>query len=292
MSFWTQLLDVPHELGFVEAGGVRTRVLRGGEGETVIMLHGISGHLEAFIPTFGLHAEHFDVHAIDMLGHGYTGRPEGNYTVARLADHVIAYLDAIGVERAHVVGISQGGWTAGYLAAEHPDRVKRITMIAAPGNPGMGTEVVRDLVVGSTTQAVLSEDREDTLQRLTGLVYDASTVGDEMIDVRFGIYHTSEFRRALPQILSTAEPEFYQRDMLSIERLQSIKAEVLLVWSEQDAYQDLMGGVYFDENLPHSKLVVLDRTGHWPPYERPADFARINTAFLSEGLDAVEAGIQ
>ncbi|NED55325.1 alpha/beta fold hydrolase, partial [Micromonospora aurantiaca] len=92
----------------------------------VVFLHGTSGHLEAFVRNIPAHAERYACHAVDMLGHGYTDGVDEPYRIPRYVDHVLAYLDACGIDRAHFVGESLGGWVAGRLAADHPDRVGRL----------------------------------------------------------------------------------------------------------------------------------------------------------------------
>src|SRR5690625_3947746 len=101
MTFWTQLFETDYRHGFIDAGGVRTRYLRAGAGEPVIMLHGTSGHLEAFVRNIPELSKHFDCHAVDMLGHGLTEGIDADYRIPRYVEHILNYLDAQGIERAH-----------------------------------------------------------------------------------------------------------------------------------------------------------------------------------------------
>jgi 2-hydroxy-6-oxonona-2,4-dienedioate hydrolase len=266
-TFWEDLMDIPYEMRFTDAGGVRTRSLVAGEGIPVMMLHGLSGHLETFVPSVAAHAQHFEVHAIDMLGHGYTAKPDdGPFTVKRLAAHVIAYLDAVGIEQAHLVGLSIGGFTTGYLLSEYPERFLRATMICSVGNPNMDIAVLGPMIQQSTKVAVMSDDREETRARLRQVVTDQSAMTEELVDIRYRIYHEPAFREA---------------------RLARIQAEVLLLWADDDPGPP---GTYFREAIPRSKLVEWSTTGHWPPFERPADFAALNIPYLLKGLDSVTEG--
>jgi Predicted hydrolases or acyltransferases (alpha/beta hydrolase superfamily) len=77
--------------------------------------------------------EHFWVVAIDMLGHGWTDKPEINYQVKDYADHVLAVLKALGRERAHITGESLGGWVATYLAVHRPEVVDHLVLNTAGG---------------------------------------------------------------------------------------------------------------------------------------------------------------
>src|SRR5207248_2465279 len=120
---------VAFSLDSVDAAGVSTRSLRAGEGEDVVFLHGTSGHLEAFSRNVVPHVRAgFRCHAIDMLGHGYTGKPDYLYEIPRYVEHLVAYLDACGIGAAHLVGESLGGWVAGWLASEQPDRVRSLQL--------------------------------------------------------------------------------------------------------------------------------------------------------------------
>ncbi len=111
-TIWTELSGLDFTVTTVDAGGVPTRSLQAGDGpETVVFLHGTSGHLEAFMRNIRAHAEKYTVHAIDMLGHGYTGKPDYPYEIGRYRDHLLAYFDATGIDKAHIGGESLGGWS-------------------------------------------------------------------------------------------------------------------------------------------------------------------------------------
>ncbi|WLH14809.1 alpha/beta hydrolase [Pseudomonas hefeiensis] len=290
MSFWTDLLGLEFEVKYVDVKGIKTRAMKAGCGEPVIFLHGISGHLEAFISSVPGHSGDFECHLIDMLGCGYTDKPQGKYTVERLARHVLDYMDVMGLEKANLCGISLGGWVVGWIAAKYPERVKRVTMVLAAGTPAMATSEIAEMIRQSTTAAVTNLDIEDTRKRLLKVIYDPKQVTQELVEVRYTIYHHPEFQAALDNILAPTEPELYRQAMLSEKLLADVQAEVLLVWSDKDAYTDLTGAQHFVNNIPKHKLVTFENTGHWPPYERSADFACLNVGFLKGGLTTVRAG--
>src|ERR1700722_15306676 len=126
VSIWADLLGVDLQQRFVDAGGVRTRVLEAGDGPALVMIHGTGGHLEAYARNVRVLSEHFRVVLYDMIGHGYTDKPDRPYTIDVMSDHLVATLDALGIERAHLSGESIGGWVAARSAAHHPDRVGRL----------------------------------------------------------------------------------------------------------------------------------------------------------------------
>jgi 2-hydroxy-6-oxonona-2,4-dienedioate hydrolase len=195
------------------------------------MLHGTSGHLEAFLRNVAPHAEHYAVHAIDMLGHGWTGKPDHPYEIPRYVEHLLAYLDAVGAPRAHLVGESLGGWVAAWLASEHPDRVASLQLLASGGTKA--DPVIMDRIKGSTTRAVTTDDRAFTRARLELLMHDPADVSEELVDVRHAIYHAPDFVRNLPNLLCLQEMEVRQRNLLRADRLARISAPTLVVWGRR-----------------------------------------------------------
>ena len=133
VSIWADLLGVDLRQHFVDAGGIRTRVLEAGNGPALVMIHGTGGHLEAYARNVRALSAHYRVVLYDMVGHGYSDKPDRPYTIDVLSDHLVAVLDALGIERAHLSGESIGGWVAAWTAAHHPDRVGRL-VLNTPGN--------------------------------------------------------------------------------------------------------------------------------------------------------------
>ena len=287
MSFWSALAHVDHCLVTVDAGGVPTRALQAGRGEPVVMLHGTSGHLEAFLRNVAPHAEHYAVHAIDMLGHGWTGKPDHPYEIPRYVEHLLAYLDAVGAPRAHLVGESLGGWVAAWLASEHPDRVASLQLLASGGTKA--DPVIMDRIKGSTTRAVTTDDRAFTRARLELLMHDPADVSEELVDVRHAIYHAPDFVRNLPNLLCLQEMEVRHRNLLRADRMARISAPTLVVWGRQNPFGDVPEAQALHEAIAGSRLVLLDDCGHWPQHEQAATYNPLSLAFLAAAAVPVGA---
>jgi 2-hydroxy-6-oxonona-2,4-dienedioate hydrolase len=279
MSFWTDLTGTAFEVSFAPVNGGRTRVLRAGEGEAVVMLHGTSGHLEAFVRNVPAFSEHFEVHALDMLGHGYTDNNGGDLRIPRYVQHVLDYLDSRGIERAHFVGESLGGWVAGRLAADHPDRVGRLVLVA-PGGTVANPEVM-DRIRTSTKAAVTSDDRDLTRRRLELLMHDAVNVSDELVDVRHAIYHRPEFVAGIDELLCLQKLENRVEDLLTAEQMGRITAPTLIVWGAQNPFGDVPEAHRMQESIPGSTLEIYPECGHWPQHEHAARFNDLALKFLS-----------
>ncbi|MEW2704656.1 alpha/beta fold hydrolase [Streptomyces koyangensis] len=278
MTIWTDLSGTGFELSYAPVNGTPTRVLRAGDGEAVVMLHGTSGHLEAFVRNVPALAENFALHALDMLGHGYTANPGGDLRIPRYVRHVLDYLDSRGIERAHFIGESLGGWVAGRLAADHPGRVGRLILVA-PGGTVANPEVM-DRIRTSTKAAVSSDDRNLTRRRLELLMHDAVNVSDELVDVRHAIYHRPEFVAGIDELLCLQKMENRSEDLLTPEQMARITAPTQIVWGAQNPFGDVPEAHRMQQSIPGAALEILPECGHWPQHEHADRFNKLALEFL------------
>lgn len=286
MSIWLDLTPVPFRLEYVDAGGVRTRALVAGDGPDVLFLHGTSGHLEAFTRNVVDFVDAgYRVHAIDMLGHGYTGKPDRLYEIDDYVQHVLDYLDAQGIERVHLVGESLGGWVGGFLGADHAERLLTLQLVA-PGGTKVNPQVMAR-IKDSTTEAVMGDDRELTRRRLDLLMADpAEAVSDELVDVRHRIYHQPEFQDNLPNILSFQEVERRERNLLRPEHMRRIDVPTLIVWGRDNPFGEVPEAEVLHGEIAGSELVLIDDCGHWPQHEKPEEYAAAALPFLGRHAEA------
>jgi len=275
MTIWTDLADVEFTLAHVDAGGLRTRALQAGRGEPVVMLHGTSGHLEAFVRNIAVLSEQVACHAIDMMGHGYTDSPGRPYRIPGYVAHVIGYLNALGIDRAHFIGESLGGWVAGRLAADHPERVLSLTLVAPGGT--VANPAVMDRIKTSTRKAVLSDDVDLTRQRLRLLMHDPHNATEELVAVRHAIYHRPEFVANVDNLLCLQEMENRREDLLTTDQMARIAAPSRIVWGAENPFGDVPEAAAMRAAIPGSTLTIYAECGHWPQHEH-AD--RFNKEFL------------
>jgi 2-hydroxy-6-oxonona-2,4-dienedioate hydrolase len=280
MSMWTDLLDVPYSINRIDAAGVPTRALQAGAGDDVIFLHGTSGHLEAFVRNIPAHAAHYRCHAIDMLGHGFTGKPDYPYEIPRYVEHLVNYMDACGIASAHLVGESLGGWVAAWLASEQPERVKSIQLLCSGGT--VANPKVMERIRTSTYDAVTQDDISLTRKRLELLMADpAKDVSDELVETRHRIYHAPDFVANIENLLCLQNMDVRQRNLLRADRLARIKAPALIIWGNENPFGDVPEAKELHEMLPGSRLEIFGHTGHWPQHEQAATYDPISLAFLA-----------
>ncbi|CAN5756633.1 alpha/beta fold hydrolase [soil metagenome] len=283
MTAWLDLLPVPYTVERVDAAGIGTRALQAGDGPDVVFLHGTSGHLEAFTRNVVAHVQAgFRVHAIDMLGHGYTDKPAYPYEIPRYVEHLDAYLAACGIERVNFAGESLGGWVAGWFASDQPERVISLQLIAAGGTKA--NPEVMDRIRTSTKKAVMTDDVELTRARLQLLMHHhEGNVTDELVEVRHRIYHQPEFVANVDNLLCLQDMETRQRNLLRKDRLARIAAvPTLIIWGRENPFGDVPEARLMHEHIPGSRLELYPECGHWPQYERVDLYNPMSIAFLQE----------
>ena len=283
MTIWTDLAGTPFCVERVDAGGIATRALVAGSGPDVLFLHGTSGHLEAFTRNITAHVDAgFRCHAIDLLGHGDTDKPDDDYEIPRYVDHVLAYLDARGIESVHLAGESLGGWVSAWLTSEHPARVRSLQLIAAGGTKA--NPAVMERIRTSTVRAVEADDRALTRQRLELLMHHIEgNVTDELVEVRHRIYHTPEFRSHLDHLLCLQDMEIRERNLLRPDRLGKLAGTpTLIIWGHENPFGDVPEAKEMHAAIPGSRLELYPECGHWPQYEHPDRYNPMSIDFLRD----------
>jgi 2-hydroxy-6-oxonona-2,4-dienedioate hydrolase len=281
-SVWSDLNQVEFSQGFIDAGGYRTRYLHAGDSSKppLLMLHGITGHAEAYVRNLAAHAEHFSVWAIDFIGHGYSAKPEHPLEIKHYVDHVFKFMDAIGVEKAYFSGESLGGWVTARIAADYPEKVERIVLNTMGGT--MANPVVMERLLTLSTEAANDPSWERVKARLEWLMADPAMVTDDLIKTRQMIFQQPEWKMACEMNMALQNPEIRKRNMLSDDDLRKIQAPAMVLWTTKDPSGPVDEGRRISELIPHGQLAVMENCGHWPQYEDTPTFNKLHLDFLLE----------
>jgi 2-hydroxy-6-oxonona-2,4-dienedioate hydrolase len=279
-SIWTALVDVEFEQRWIDVDGIRTRYARAGNAgrPVVLMLHGTAGSWENFSRNMGALSKHFDCYSIDMIGCGYSDKPDVPYETAVYAAHAKGFLDAIGVEQAHLVGCSLGGWVAARLAITYPDRVASLTMVSAAGYQSDLSNMSR--IKSQRTKAVDEPTWENIKPIFNNLIADEKNRIPDIIALRQGIYKKPDMARAMQNILCLQDPDTRAANVLNDEQWKSITVPALVIGSLEDKDTYLETARIVSKLMPNATYAEMPSVGHWPQFEDPETFNRLFTEFM------------
>lgn len=280
-SLWQDLNQTAYSQGWFDAKGIRTRYLHSGEDKQppLIFLHGVGGHAEAYARNLSRHGQHFNTWSLDLIGHGWSDKPDHPYEVHHYVDHVLRFMDAQGWEKAHISGESLGGWVASRLAANHGDRVDRLVLNTAGGSRAEPAVMAR--IKSLSTRAAEDPSWEFIKARVEWLMAHPEHATDDLIACRQAIYSQPGFKSAMANAMILQDMEVRTRNLILPEDYGRIAVPTLVLWTSHDPTADVSEGQRIADMIPGAQFVVMDNCGHWPQWEDTATFDRIHINFLS-----------
>lgn len=249
---------------FIEIEGLKVRRLRDGAGPPVIVLHGWGASIETVASIVNALRSVATVHALDLPGFGESEPPSQPWGVEDYGRFLSRFMDAVGVEQpAAIVGHSNGGRVAIWLAARQPARVSRLILVDSAGiRPRRGATYYRK--VG------MAKVGKHAARRL-------GAPGRRLRDLLVGRAASADYAAASPQMRPTLV-RLVNSDLR--ELLPQISAPALLIWGEQDTATPLADAHLMERLIPDAGLVVFQGAGHYSYLEQPARFATVARHFI------------
>lgn len=269
-----------------------TRIAEAGKGnkETLFLMHGIGGHIEAYSKNVVALAKDFHVIAFDFVGHGYSAKKmDIDYTPACYVEQLRELMDALGVTKANLEGESLGGLVAGMFAIKYPERMLRLILNTAGGIPivsDKGRQDLANLAALSAKTVGQAPSFESVRSRMQWLIYEGNwdMLTDELINIRLKIYSQPEYQKSAPLVmarLNRVSKEGGAPDQMALE---DIQAETLMFWTTHNPIHDVPAAESALPRLKHGQLYVMKKdAGHWPQYEGAEEHDRVVTHFLKTG---------
>ncbi|RQZ65897.1 alpha/beta fold hydrolase [Burkholderia sp. Bp9004] len=266
----------------IVAGGLDTNYHDVGDGPPVLLIHGSGPGVTAYANwrlTMPALAEQFRVIAPDMAGFGETERPRDYvYSMDHWVDHALGLLDALGVERAHVIGNSFGGALALALAIRAPERVGRLVLMGAAGTRFTLTEGL-DAVWGYTP----------SIANMRGLLdifaFDRTLVNDELAKLRYDASVRPGYQEAFANMFPAPRQRWVDALASDEVKLRAVPHDTLIVHGREDRVIPLDSSMRLLELLPNAQLHVFGNCGHWTQIEHAARFNRLVIDHFSESTD-------
>jgi 2-hydroxymuconate-semialdehyde hydrolase len=263
----------------IACGPVLTNYHDVGTGSPVLMLHGSGPGVSAWANwRLALQAlqQDFRLLAPDLAGFGYSVSPADMvHTRQSWLDQIVRFMDAIGIERAHVVGNSFGGSMALALAIAHPDRVAKLVLMGSVGVPFELTPGL-DAVWGYQP----SIENMQAIMRI--FAYDQSLVGDALVRMRY----EASMRPGIQQSYASMFPAPRQRWVDAMAHaeadIRALRHPTLLVHGRDDKVIPLSTSTTLLDWIDDSQLHIFGRCGHWTQIEHGARFCSLMREFLKE----------
>jgi 2-hydroxy-6-oxonona-2,4-dienedioate hydrolase len=264
----------------VEVGGIATRVLAAGlQGPPVVFLHGMGNRADRWIRNLDAQANAGRRgFAIDLPGHGFARKGAGTIcTVPAYAEFAGHFLEALGPQRAVLVGTSLGGHVAACLAVAQPQRIQAIVLVGSMGLVPIGAEARARLQAGANNQS-----RQAVAGKFTRIVRDQALVTPEWIEEEHRVNNSAGAAGSLAQLGEYIA--LHLDDDVATEQLARLEISKLLVWGELDPVVPLAVGMQAHALLPGSRFAVVKDTAHSPYLEKPDAFNQLLDDFLAGTL--------
>lgn len=224
---------------------------RTGTGAPLLLLHGLGGSGRWWSRNIAALSQHFQVHTLNLLAFGDTSQG-GEFVLHKAASQIKHWMEQQGLQGAHVVGHSMGGFLAAELAADYPQYVDKLVLV--------------DAAIVPMRQRGLASINES----LRNLPYLRRSIGP-------GTW--GDFARTGVKNMVATAHALFTSDMR--KKLLAIRAPTLVVWGKQDAMVPVSAGYEIASRLAPRKLVVINHAGHCPMWDRPDAFNTVVSNFLA-----------
>ena len=277
----------------IELHGHRVGFQAAGEGPLLLLLHGITSTSDCWRDVMPKLAERYTVIAPDLLGHGRSAKPRGDYSLGAYAAGVRDLLAVLGFERGTVVGHSLGGGVALQFSYLFPERVERMALISSGG---LGKEVHPAL------RAATLPGSEWVLPLMASEFTVNAGHAVRKVTERLGIDgppDIGEFARGYASLVHEGARNAFLHTMRSVidaegQRVSALdrlyladQIPTLIMWGTDDPVIPVEHGRNAHRIVKHSRYVELEGSGHWPMLDAPERFIEELTGFI-EGTDPFE----
>jgi pimeloyl-ACP methyl ester carboxylesterase len=273
-------------LSHVKIHGHDVRYRRAGEGEVVLLLHGLAGSSRTWREIMPGLAAHHDVIAPDLLGHGESAKPMGDYSLGAMASGLRDLLAILEVDRVTVIGQSFGGGVAMQLAYQHPELCERLVLVASGGLGRDVSWLLRLLTLPGAEQFMplifpsgVAERGNDVNRFLHRRGLRAPLAGEmwRAYSSLAGAENRKAFVRTMRGVIEPGGQTVTALDRLYL----ASHLPTLIIWGDRDRIIPVSHAHRAHEAIPGSRLEILEGVGHFPQTEAPERFLEILLDFMA-----------
>ena len=260
---------------FVETNGIKMHYQEKGEGEPLVLAMGFGAPGDLWEAHLNEYSKHFRCIFPDNRVVGQTDQPQGPYSTAMLADDYAGLMDALGIEKARVAGISMGGAISQQLALRHPDKVQSMVLISTWGK----FNAYATMVYENLKKLRRTSDPGDFMELLQLWIFAADFVEENLSGLKEG--QEGARNNSAPQSREGFDGQLdacIQHDV--IDQLNRIIVPTFIVVGEDDIFTPLAFSELLHDRIEDSVIWRIPRTGHACHWEVLEEFNRRTAQFL------------
>lgn len=264
---------------FVTVMGAKMYYIDRGTGPVVVLIHGLGDQASVWKSSIDPLAKEYRVIALDLIGFGHSDKPPFEYRPETLVDFLDGFLRALHIDRVSLVGNSLGGHVAALYALEHRGTVEKLVLVDAGGyrvNPALMSVRMK--------QAIRLSTRDDYRYFSSFTFYDTKKYYPTEAFLDYAM--SERVKRGDGFTIGKLADALLRNDDVLDNRLAGIHAPTLLVWGRSDRLVPLAVARRFQRDIKGARLVLLDKCGHVPQVECPADLNAALISFLGARVTA------
>ena len=256
----------------IKAENLQTYYEISGEGDALVFVHGLGSSSQDWKFQTAFFAEHFQTVTYDVRGHGQSEKVKGPYSVPLFAEDLAVLLDELGIEKAHIVGLSMGGWIAFQFVVDYPEKVHSLTIVNSWVDMRLKT----------------LEDWKGYIQRaIIFRLFSMRKIG-EVLGAK--LFIKPEQKELLNDFIESWAKNHKPSYMASFQagigwsienRLGEITCPVLVIAADED-YTPIEEKKAYADKIPNARLAVIEDSRHATSVEKPDEFNRVLLEFLQE----------
>jgi len=256
----------------LQTATIRTYYEVSGQGDTLVFIHGHGSSSRDWEFQSAFFSEYFQTLCYDVRGHGKSEKPKGPYSVAGFAIDLAELLGALEIKKAHIVGLSMGGWIAFQFAVDYPEMTKSLTIVNS----------------WADMRPKNFQDRINIFQRYIYFrLFSMRKIGEIVAPIIFIKPEQDDLRQSLIERWAENQKASYFASMKAgigwsvADQLDNINCPVLVVAADED-YTPVAAKQAYVDKLSNARLIIIKDSRHGTPVEHPEKFNRLLLGFLQE----------
>ncbi|MEH1788644.1 MAG: alpha/beta hydrolase [Nostoc sp.] len=255
----------------------------GNKGSTLILLHGGGNCIEYWQDNILALAAHHRVYAFDMVGAGRSDKPASHdYFIGSGAEVLRAFMDALSIEKATVIGSSAGGAIALKLALTYPERLNKLVLVSSVGMSRKLPTLFRLALMPGLGEFLTRPSRKSAVMLTKQTMYNPTTVRPEYVELLYEMSILPGAHKAkLEALRQNADLCGWKAELINpiVNNLSKITKPTLIIWGKQDRIVPVESAYIAAQKIPNACLHIFDGCGHWASIEKAQEFNQLVLEF-------------